>query len=190
MIGTQKEIERLTKAVERYGARLAKKEATANKLNCNWTEAQWWEHRDTNDYTINQYSAYMELSLAQGYYNEAVEKLAKANARREVEVQEEAKKAEQDAEETRIARIEESWTREDWEKWVEEFKAECLKDGVKIDEVRSYRVTGTTKNGKPFTMDKNNGHTKRSRYCFTLTVNGATVFTSGEFSTGYRYIKK
>ncbi|MCQ2270997.1 MAG: hypothetical protein MJZ52_07215 [Bacteroidales bacterium] len=51
-------------------------------------------------------------------------------------------------------------------------------------------VNGTTPNGKRFVVYINNGWTDRSRYCYTLRINGTTLFTSGTFQTAYAMVVK
>lgn len=77
-----------------------------------------------------------------------------------------------------------------YQEWLKEFKAECLKDGVIIDEAYNNYISGTTKSGKHFAMYINNGWTDRSWHCYTLYIDGRTIFTSGLFSTGYQVIKR
>lgn len=78
----------------------------------------------------------------------------------------------------------------EYEKWLAQFKADCLKDGIVIDKASNSWITGKTKSEKSFCLSINNGFTERSFHCYTLTIDGATIFTSGDFSTAYRYIKK
>lgn len=78
----------------------------------------------------------------------------------------------------------------EYEAWLAEFKADCLKDGIIIDEATAHFVAGTAKNGKRFALYINNGFTERSLHCYTLRINGETIFTSGDFVTAYRILKK
>ena len=78
----------------------------------------------------------------------------------------------------------------EYERWLAEFKAECLKDGIIIDNACGTWFDGTAANGKRFYLDRNNGWTDRSWHCYSLTIGGETVFTSGEFNTAYRYLMK
>ena len=93
----------------------------------------------------------------------------------------------------KATRIESHWIgveeqKKAYEKWLAEFKKECLEDDVVIDDANAHFVNGTTPNGKRFVVYINNGWTDRSRYCFTLRINGNTLFTSGTFQKAYATI--
>ena len=68
----------------------------------------------------------------------------------------------------------------------EKEQKQWAKDGITL-EARYY---GTTPNGKRFYIERNNGVTFRSMHCFTLTIDGETIFTSGEFWRAYAEIKR
>lgn len=62
---------------------------------------------------------------------------------------------------------------------------EWKKDGIDL----KGRYYGTTPSGKKFSVYGNCGYTLRSRHCFTLRIDGETIFTSGEFWRAYGVIK-
>ena len=68
----------------------------------------------------------------------------------------------------------------------EEERKEWLKDGIVLES----RYYGMTPSGQRFYIHGNCGMTLRSRHCFTLTINGDTIFTSGEFWRAYSVIKR
>ena len=67
----------------------------------------------------------------------------------------------------------------------EQEQKEWAKDGITL----KGRYYGTTPQGKKFWIEGNNGFTRRSLHCFTLTIDGETIFTSGEFWRAYGVIK-
>lgn len=70
----------------------------------------------------------------------------------------------------------------------ESFEAEqkeWAKDGIILEE----RYKGKTPKGQRFMIYGNSGYTERSRHCFTLYINGETIFTSGEFWRAYGVVK-
>jgi hypothetical protein len=78
---------------------------------------------------------------------------------------------------------------EEYQKWLAWFKDECLKDGVVIDEASNNYVIGITPSGQKFSFWINNGYTERSWHCYSLTIGGRTIFTSGEFWRCYNTVK-
>lgn len=197
MAKATKDVEKYTKAVTRYTALLEKKTAKCNELNCNWTWEQWIEHREANTYTTDQYMAWSKKGIEEKYLEEAQHNLNRAQKYLEEITGKAEAKAEENAQEERLNRIEDSWwkmtaeeRKAEYEAWLKEFKAECAKDGVIIDEADSHCIRGTTAYGKRFGMWINSGYTERSRHCYTLYIEGQTIFTSGDFSTGYAYITK
>lgn len=198
----QKDIEKYTKAVARYTVLLEKKTAKCIKLNCNWTEDEWHQHREANDYTNDQYSAIFDRWINEDNLEEAKEKLEKAEKNLEKLTGKAEAKAEQEAEADRINGMENKWwkaikeemektpeqRKAEYEAWLAEFKAECLKDGIIIEKANGNWISGTTANKKHFFMDANSGYTERSLHCYTLRIDGETIFTSGDFSTGYTYL--
>ena len=202
MNGILKEIEKLTKSMTRYQGILDKKVAKCEKLGCNWNGDEWFEHRDTC--TPEQNVAHFEMTVAQSNVDDtnrrlenAIKRLNKIAGKFEVESK---NAAENQKEMDRANEIESAWLsvpkksaeeREaEYQAWLKQFKAECLKDGVIIENATSNSINGTTKSGKWFAMYINHGMTERSWHCYTLNIDGSTIFTSGDFSTAYAIIKK
>jgi len=194
---TLKEIDKLKKSKDTHEKRLEKKIAKCEKLGCNWSDEEWYEIRDTIPMG-EKVSAWLDKV---GEIRE-IEDLTKRIERAEKRLEKETGNADSEkiarAESERIEKIESKMIatltdeerKENYEKWLKEFKAECLKDGVVIDKADYFRVSGTTKSGKSFVLDLNSGYTERSNHCYSLWINGETVFTSGTFETGYRIIKR
>ena len=189
----RKEIEKYTKAIERHAGILEKKIAKCNALNCNWTREEFFAHRDV-DMTKEQYGAWFDKEMSEGNLGEARGRLANACKRYEKAEAEREAAAERTAEAEAITAKEIAWieamqkSADKYEKWLEEFKADCAKDGVLIEAATGNYVKGLTKNGKTFVLYLNNGYTERSLHSYTLRINGETLFTSGLFGTCYGYI--
>jgi hypothetical protein len=202
MISIQKEIEKLTKSLNRYQGILDKKVAKCEKLNCNWIDEEWFQNRDTC--TPDQSMAHFEMTVAQSNVDDTNRRLENATKRLNKftgKFEEESKKSAEDQKELdRAKEIESSWLsvpkksaeelEAEYQAWLKQFKAECLKDGVVIENATDNFINGTTKSGKKFVMYINCGMTERSWHCYTLRIDGQTIFTSGDFSTGYAIIKK
>lgn len=204
----RKEIAKLEKRLEREEAKLAKVTAKAKKMDALERKEIWDEVDPENPMFrkpehIPYVSAFMDYVGACHDVEDTKRKLENAKKRLaalmpKVEaLEEESKEAE------RIGNIERGcikWVtlteedlermRAEYEEWLAEFKAECKCDGVTIDEASGAFVNGLTKSGKRFVLYINNGWTDRSFHCYTLRINGETIFTSGEFETAYRVIKK
>ena len=189
-----KEIEKLTKSLERYAGILNKKIAKCEKLDCNWTREEMFVKRENNEMSQEQWEAWFDKSLAEGNVEDTQERLDNAFRRLERANKEFEKVAEQIELDEMINDKELQWMKarelkeEEYYKWLAQFKADCLKDGIIIDEASSNWISGNTKSGKRFTMYINNGWTERSWHSYTLRINGTTYFTSGLFETGYRYL--
>lgn len=201
MNSIKKEIEKLTKSLNRYQGILDKKVAKCEKLGCNWNRDEWFENRDTC--SPDQDVAYFEMTVAQSNVDDTNRRLEtqyrnlnKITNKFEIESE---KAAENEKEIGRAKEIENGWlsapkTAEEreakYQAWLKKFKEECLKDGVIIESANNSFINGFTKSGKRFVMYSNNGMTERSWHCYTLRIDGETIFTSGEFFTGYAIIKK
>lgn len=198
----QKQIEKLTKSLTRYQGILDKKIAKCKQLGCYWIGDEWFEHRD--NCTPEQNAAHFEMVVAKSNVDDTAHRietltnnLNKITGKFEDEVK---KTAENQKEIDRANQIESNWlsitkkTAEEreaeYQAWLKQFKAECLKDGVMIEKADNTFINGTTKSGKHFAMYINNGATERSLHCYTLNIEGHTVFTSGDFTTAYAIIKK
>ena len=191
-----KEIEKLNKSLARYNDILAKKVSKCESLNCNWTRDEFFAHRDV-DMTDAQYGAYFEKSVAEGNVEDTQERLENAKARLEKVSPKVETESLQRQENERVMNLETSWLRksreeleEEYQRWLKWFKAECLKDGITIERADNVFISGETAGGERFVMDINSGLTERSRHCYTLRINGQTIFTSGDFSTAYARIRR
>lgn len=193
----QKDIERFSKAVARHTANLKKHTAKCEELNCIWTFAEWCDHRDAKTYTDDQYWAWDAMTTDIDNLEEAHRNLERAQKNLDALTGKAEANAEQQKESDRIDALEAKWwtamsaedARTEYEKWLKEFKAECLRDGITIKDASANWISGTSASGKRFAMYANNGMTERSLHCYTLRIEGETIFTSGDFSTGYRYLK-
>lgn len=190
----KKEIEKLTKSVERTTNSYNKKTEKCIKLGCDWTDEEMRLHRDI-DMTDKQWSAWFDRAVTESDMKDYQERLEHAFKRLEKAEGEFEKVAERIAEDEAIANKENNWLEliakreEEYQKWLAQFKAECLEDGIVIDEASSNWITGITPKGKRFSMYINSGWTERSFHSYTLRINGTTYFTSGLFATGYKYLK-
>lgn len=201
----RKDLEKLLARKERQEKSLAKKTAVAEKLGCAWTREQWFGGK-REEATPEQANAYFDYHFIMKDLEETVHSIEKAQKRFDkltgkAETVLEAKTAEEQ-EINRINGIENLLIseeqqklnalrkEEEYEKWLKQFKADCLKDGIVIEKAYSSYMTGFTKNGKKFFLDGNNGFTNRSRHCYSLRINGNSIFTSGDFVTAYRYLMK
>lgn len=202
MNSIQKEIEKLNKSLERYQGILNKKIEKCEKLGCNWTKEEWFEYRD--NCTPEQDVAHFEMTVANHNVEDTLRRLENANKRLNKITEKFEAETERIAEEQkeigRANEIENAWLsttkktleeREaEYQEWLKKFKAECLKDGVVIEKATNSFIDGTTKSGKSFIMYTNCGITERSRHCYTLNIDGETIFTSGEFYTAYAIVKR
>lgn len=175
-------LERKFKAEDRYNKKLE----TAKKYDVDMMSVD--EHRawmntvpTENGFIINKEdikknTAYFDLNIAINNLNEIIDKIAfTAKKMREQgdKLKSERQKAEDiDIEKQRAAVVEE---------WA--------KDGITVTGQSNLQIMGTTPKGNDFYIEKNAGMTKRSWHCVTLIINGETIFTSGDISTAYHYIK-
>ena len=194
MNSIQKEIEKLEKSLNRYEGILEKKIAKCEQLDCNWTREEMFVKRENNEMSQDQWMAWFDMSCSESNVEDTQRRLENAFKRLERASVEFEKVAEQLAEDEAIASKELEWleaaqkSEEEYYKWLAQFKKECLADGIVIKEASLSFFSGYTKGGKGFVMYINNGWTERSNHSYTLVVNGTVYFTSGLFSTGYRYL--
>lgn len=190
----KKEIEKLTKSLERYTNLLSKKSIKCEKLNCDWSDEEMRIHRDS-DMTQEQWEAWFDRCITKSDVRDTQERLENAFKRLEKANEAFEKVAERIAEDNAIANKEKDWEalaqkrKEEYEKWLAQFKAECLEDGIIIKEAHNNWISGTTPNGKHFAIYINEGWTVRSLHSYTLRIDGMVLFTSGLFATGYKYLK-
>ena len=198
----KKEAEKLQTQLQKRTALLEKKLATAEKLGMkNWTVDDFRYHAlEVKDISDKQYELWFSLRITEDDVKETEDKIERnRKALENIIPQVEDIKKEQDEDE-RIANMEakffqmtaeEKAKREaEYKAWLKWFKAECLKDGVIIEEVTGWGITGKSKSGKSFGLYGNNGFTKRSFHCYTFYLDGQMIFTSGEFGTAYKDLKK
>ena len=201
----RKELEKLNARLERQQKKLVKETANAEKLGATCTREEWFggmREKYTNEQAwawIYWTGAQEDIQETEGQIENAQKRLdkltGKVEAQQEERAKEEAVVARCNGIEQRMltqAEREANAARKEaeYQKWLAEFKAECLKDGIIIDNACGTWFDGTAANGKRFYLDRNNGWTDRSWHCYSLTIGGETVFTSGEFNTAYRYLMK
>lgn len=217
MTMNEKRVESIRKEIEKYEAQLAKREeklakklAAAEKLNAVEYDKKWDEEGERiNEFMIERtkenakkVGAYFALSMAKDEVEETKRNLENAHKRLEKlmpKAEADGEKREQDArademESKFYSAANSTKSKEEREAeylaWLEWFKAECLKDGVIVEHADGWSVGGLTASGKTFWIYGNSGTTLRSWHCYTLRVDGETIFTSGEFSTCYNRIKR
>lgn len=214
MESIEKEIAKIAKSLERYESILVKKTELCIKLNCNWTDEEYRSRmkelharhegaqivffgEDDDLITKKQNSAWFDKSLAEDNVTDCKRKLENAEkryvkisetVRAENEKNEDFRKAYEQASEMERKMLQEK-ANEEYEKWLTWFKDECLKDGVIIKEACNSWVIGITPSGKKFSFWINNGYTERSWHCYSLRIDGNTIFTSGEFWRCYNTVK-
>lgn len=214
MESIEKEIAKIAKSLERYEAILAKKTEQCIKLNCNWTDEEYRSRmqqlharhegeqvvyfgEDDDLITKKQHGAWFDKSVAEDNVEESKRRLANAEkryakisetVRTENAKNEEFKKAYEHASEMEREMLRQK-AEEEYQKWLAWFKSECLKDGVVIEDASNWFVKGITPSGKRFFFVLNNGYTDRSWHCYSLRIDGNTIFTSGEFWRCYNTVK-
>lgn len=185
------ELEKLTARLEKAEARLAKKQAIAEKYgvaNMTVTEyREWMKTVECDEFgtikskeDIKKNGAYFDIRCAQGDVEDIKKHIE--NAENRLVKRFEAYEKEQELEK----QIADAKSIE--EKWKLEFEAEqkeWAKDGITLES----RYSGLTPQGKRFEIYGNCGWTMRSRHCFTLYIDGQTIFTSGYFWRAYIEIK-
>lgn len=213
MESIEKEIAKIAKSLERYKSILAKKTEQCIKLNCNWTDEEYRSRmkqlherhegaqvvffgEDDDLITKKQNSAWFDRSLAEDNVEDSKRRLAIAEkryakisetVRTENAKSEEFKKAYEHASEMEREMLRQK-AEEEYQKWLAWFKAECLKDGVVIEDASNWFVKGITPYGKRFFFVLNDGYTERSWHCYSLRIDGNTIFTSGEFWRCYNTV--
>lgn len=187
-----KELEKLNEKLERAKKTYEKKLEIAKKYGVDtWGIKEHNEWLDTIEKTdgfrianksdIKKNGAWFDLSIAEDRVVEiekAIERCEKRLEHAELKVEE--YRAE-------VTKIEDAKKREAM--WQEEFEQEqkaWAKDGITLEA----RYRGLTPSGKHFWIERNHGWSFRSLHCFTLTIDGETIFTSGEFWRCYMEIKR
>ena len=186
------EMEKLNARLARLEASYEKKLAKAQKLGvAEWTNADRWAWIATcpktengmflaNKKDIEKNGAWFDLQMVTDEIAEYQEKIERTEKRME-KAQDEL-----NAYHEQVANLEDMMKKEELQKleWEAEQK-EWAKDGIKLEG----RYYGWTPKGKRFVADPNNGMTFRSHHCWTLRIDGETIFTSGEFWRVYANIK-
>lgn len=190
MASVVKELEKLETRLEKAEAKLEKAIAKVEKMGCKWTHEEhreWLANVETtedgwiiNKEDIKKNGAWFDWWRAEDAVKEIKEKIEYAERRFE--------KTEEEVERHReeVAKMENLKKKEELQKL--EFEAEVkewAKDGITLER----RYAGYTPNGKRFVIDRNHGFTTRSWHCFSLWIDGETIFTSGEFWRAYAVIK-
>ena len=187
-----KELEKLNARLESAKKAYNKKLETAKKYGVeNWTNEDRHEWSKTVEKTENGFfvnksdgkinGAWFDMVCAE----REVKDVEKAIERAEKRLEHAEIKMNEHLEE--ISKIEDAKKREElWKADFEKEQKEWAKDGITLEA----RYNGITPNGKRFFIDRNNGETFRSLHCFTLTIDGETIFTSGEFWRAYMEIKR
>ncbi len=185
------ELSKLNERLEKAEKALAKKRAIAEKLGvANWSveeHLEWLRSIPKTDNgfileknDIKKNGAWFDLSLAEDRVDEIKYKIEKA--------EEKLDKAEDavNAYHEEVERIEDLKRKEELFKLeFEEEQREWAEDGITLEG----RYYGLTPQGKKFWIEGNNGFTRRSLHCFTLTIDGETIFTSGAFWIAYAEIR-
>ena len=183
------ELEKLLVKKERAEKKLEKTSAKVEKLDCKWTRdehSEWLKNVPTENgwivdkKDVQKNGAWFDWISVQ----KDLEDIEKSIERTENRL--EKAQIAVDEYHAEIEKIEDAKKRE--EMWKLEFEAEqkeWKKDGITL----KTRYSGLTPNGKKFFIYGNCGWTNRSRHCFTLQIDGRTIFTSGEFWRAYMIIK-
>ena len=189
--GAVKELEKLYARLERAEKTLEKKAAIAEKYGViNWSAEERQEWLKTieivdgwivNKEDIKKNGAYFEYHSAEYDVSDIKRSIEKAERRLE-KVENDLEAYHKEVEELADLMKKEELYRLEFEAE----RKEWLKDGIVLES----RYYGMTPSGKRFYIHGNCGMTMRSRHCVTLTINGYTIFTSGEFWRAYSVIKR
>lgn len=188
----QKELEKLNDQLERAKKAYDKKYANAVKYGVqDWDSVEynaWLETVEKTEffYLINKADvkkngAWWDLFRAKREVEDITAKIERAEKRLE-KAEQEVQKYYNELEKIADLKAKEEFTQRQFE----EEKKEWAKDGITLEG----RYYGLTPNGKKFVIYGNDGWTDRSLHCFTLRIDGRTIFTSGEFWRAYAVIKK
>lgn len=184
------DMNKLLERKARTEKKLEKATAKVEKLNCKWTRKEhkaFLDNAPRNDIwladeeDIKKNGAWFDWVGAQDDLKEIIGRIERMHNKIE--------KAEEKVDEyhAEVEKIEDAKKREElWKLEFEQEQKEWAKDGIKLNR----RYAGETPSGKKFMIYGNNGFTNRSRHCFTLYIDGNTIFTSGEFWRCYMMIKQ
>lgn len=201
------ELDKLNTQLAKAEATYEKKLAIAKKYGVdtwdNEVHAKWLETVETvNGWIVNKEdikinTAWFDVGSAENRINElnysiekALKRLEKAQNEYDVEC---GKQAEIDLNNTRADMADRYLTvtlsEDEIRAMQEQMKAEWLKDGIVITEFSGSGLEGITPKGVNFYFYINNGFTNRSWHCYTLVIDGITLFTSGTMASCYSTIK-
>lgn len=197
LASTEKKLNKLYERLNKNNELLKKKIAKCIALDCNWTDEEWCNHRDTNDMTDSQYTAYFSMGVKQDEITDlqySISCLEKTLKKQEQKVREDNEKNEAfQAEYNHLNNVEvnlnKAMKENEYKEWLAQFKQDCLKDGIIVEDACSSFIYGTTPSGKSFMISSNDGYTERSWHCYSVRINGNTIFTSGEFWRAYNTVK-
>lgn len=189
-----KELEKLEAQYERRVKALDKAKAKAEKYGvAEWTSEErnaWLETVEKDGYYIknkedvNKNGAWFDLLLAKDHLQETERALERCKERLEKK---------EEAYNEVLAQVEEEKIekRDDLIKvTLEEMIKEWAKDGIKLEGANGRMFWGKTPQGKSFYIDGNRyGYTTRTLNCYSLSIDGETIFTSGLFWRAYHKIK-
>ena len=187
-----KELEKLNARLERAKKAYEKKLETAKKYGVeNWDSNdrhKWLETVETteNGFIVNKSdikinSAWFDMVCAENEVKDlekSIERAEKRFEKAEIKLDEYHKEVQKIADLKEREKLRQAEFEKEQKQWA--------KDGITLES----RYYGTTPNGKRFYIERNHGVTIRSLYCFTLTIDGETIFTSGEFWRAYIEIKR
>lgn len=186
-----KELEKLNAKLERAKKAYEKKLEAAKKYGVeNWTiddHSKWLDNVESvngfiankSDIKIN--SAWFDMVCAENEVKDvekAIERAEKRFEKAEIKLEEYHKEVQKIADLKEREKLMQAEFEKEQKQWA--------KDGITLEA----RYFGTTPNGKRFYIERNHGATFRSLHCFTLTIDGETIFTSGEFWRAYIEIKR
>ena len=184
------ELEKLTARKARCEKALEKARAKAVKLDAVMTRDEhmaWLKTVATtedgwiiNKADIKRNGAWYDLHRAESDLEDVEREIRNANTRFEKALDEAEKHRAELKAEQELKNIEELMRKE-----FEREQKEWAKDGITL----TARYMGITPNGRKFWIERNHGWTERSLHCFTLSIDGDTVFTSGEFWRAYSVVK-
>ena len=186
-----KELEKLNARLERAKRTYEKKLETAKKYGVeNWNNNDHSKWLDTvesvngfiaNKSDIKIHSAWFDMVCAEDEVRElekSIERAEKRFEKAEIKLDEYHKEVQKIADLKEREKLMQAEFEKEQKQWA--------KDGITLEA----RYFGTTPNGKRFYIERNHGATIRSLHCFTLTIDGETIFTSGEFWRAYIEIKR
>ena len=186
----KKELEKLEARLERRTKALAKAQAKAEKAGvAEWSNEdrlKWLETVELDGFYIKnkedqvKNGAWFDLLRAKDDLKETERDLEKCRARLETSRTNFEEAIEKEARET----ISEEKKAKIIQERFEEMVKEWAEDGITLEGRIYSGFYGKTPQGKKFIIDRNHyGYTRRSLHCYTLTIDGETIFTSGLFET-------